>query len=98
TRQAFTPEQINEACYVDMGANKDVFDNLRKNPKVNYDGQRFSYKAKYGLKDKTELLQLIRKYPEGIAVFDLKDAYPTVMEDMQIYVNSYFSQIGLLSA
>lgn len=95
TRQAFTPEQINEACYVDMGANKDVFDNLRKNPKVNYDGQRFSYKAKYGLKDKTELLQLIRKYPEGIAVFDLKDAYPTVMEDMQALKAA--GQIWLLS-
>ncbi|XP_045823247.1 general transcription factor IIE subunit 2-like [Trifolium pratense] len=95
TRQAFTPEQINEACYVDMGANKDVFDSLRKNPKVNYDGQRFSYKAKYGLKDKTELLQLIRKYPEGIAVFDLKDAYPTVMEDMKALKAA--GQIWLLS-
>ncbi|KAI5383781.1 uncharacterized protein LOC127100902 [Lathyrus oleraceus] len=83
TRKAYTPEQINEACYVDMRANKDVFDNLRKNPKVHYDGQRFSYKAKYGLKDKTELLQLVRKYPEGIAVIDLKDAYLTVMEDLQ---------------
>ncbi|CAK8564171.1 unnamed protein product [Lathyrus sativus] len=83
TRKAYTPEQIIEACYVDMRANKDVFDNLRKNPKVHYDGQRFSYKAKYGLKDKTELLQLVRKYPEGIAVIDLKDAYPSVMEDLQ---------------
>ncbi|XP_058731976.1 uncharacterized protein LOC131603607 [Vicia villosa] len=83
TRKAYTPEQINEVCYVDMRANKDVFDNLRKNPKVHYDGQRFSYKAKYGLKDKTELLQLVRKYPEGIAVIDLKDAYPVVMEDLQ---------------
>ncbi|CAI8619381.1 unnamed protein product [Vicia faba] len=83
TRKAYTPEQINEVCYVDMRANKDVFDNLRKNPKVYYDGQRFSYKAKYGLKDKTELLQLVRKYPEGIAVIDLKDAYPSVMEDLQ---------------
>jgi hypothetical protein len=28
---------------------------------------------------------LIRKKPEGIAVIDLKDAYPTVMEDLQVY-------------
>ncbi|KAK7399235.1 hypothetical protein VNO78_10414 [Psophocarpus tetragonolobus] len=95
TRQALTPEQINEACYVDMKANKDVFENLRKNPKVNYDGQRFSYKSKYGLKDKTELLQLIRKYPEGLAVIDLKDAYPTVMEDLQALKAA--GQIWLLS-
>ncbi|MED6195553.1 hypothetical protein PIB30_038884 [Stylosanthes scabra] len=83
TRQALTPEQINEACYVDMKANKDVFESLRKNLKVNYDGQRFAYKSKHNLKNKTELLPLIRKFPEGIAVIDLKDSYPTVMEDLQ---------------
>lgn len=45
TRQAYTPEQINEACYVDLNANKEVFNSLRKNPKVYYDGRRFSYKV-----------------------------------------------------
>ncbi|GAB4833180.1 hypothetical protein Ancab_031424 [Ancistrocladus abbreviatus] len=83
TRQAFTPEQINEACYVDMNANKSVFDSLRNNPKVNYDGKCFSYKSKHDLKDKKELLVLIRRFPEGIAIIDLKDAYPNVMEDLQ---------------
>ncbi|OIV93528.1 hypothetical protein TanjilG_28685 [Lupinus angustifolius] len=95
TRHAFTPEQINEACYVDMKANKDVFDSLRKNPKVKYDGQRFSYKSKHNLKDKNQLLQLIRKFPEGIAVIDLKDSYPTVMEDLQAWKAA--GQIWLLS-
>ncbi|XP_054808545.1 transcription initiation factor IIE subunit beta-like [Prosopis cineraria] len=95
TRQAFTPEQINEACYVDMKSNKDVFDSLRKNPKVHYDGERFSYKSKHDLKDKNQLLYLIRKFPEGIAVIDLKDAYPTVMEDLQALKAA--GQIWLLS-
>jgi len=45
TRQAFTPEQINDHCYVDMNSNKAVFDSLRNNPKVHYDGKRFSYKV-----------------------------------------------------
>lgn len=45
TRQAFTPEQINESCYVDVNANKAVFDSLRNNLKVHYDGKRFSYKV-----------------------------------------------------
>lgn len=45
TRKALTMEQINEACYVDMRANKDVFESMRKNPKVKYDGERFSYKV-----------------------------------------------------
>ncbi|GMP42835.1 hypothetical protein CsSME_00012438 [Camellia sinensis var. sinensis] len=84
TRQAFTPEQINEACYVDINSNKAVFDSLRNNPKVNYDGMCFAYKSKHALKDKNQLLILIRKFPEGIAVIDLKDAYPTVMEDLQV--------------
>ncbi|KAG8100944.1 hypothetical protein GUJ93_ZPchr0369g33552 [Zizania palustris] len=38
TRQAFTAEQINETTYVDIHGNKAVFDSLRNNPKVNYDG------------------------------------------------------------
>ncbi|ESQ55332.1 hypothetical protein EUTSA_v10025896mg [Eutrema salsugineum] len=83
TREAFTPEQINEACYVDMLANKAVFDSMRKNPKAHYDGRRFSYKAEHNVKDKKQLLSLINKYPDGIAVIDLKDAYPNVMEDLQ---------------
>ncbi|CAL5332326.1 unnamed protein product [Camellia sinensis] len=87
TRQAFTPEQINEACYVDINSNKAVFDSLRNNPKVNYDGRCFAYKSKHALKDKNQLLILIRKFPEGIAVIDLKDAYPTVMEDLQLLSN-----------
>ncbi|KAK6137513.1 hypothetical protein DH2020_028766 [Rehmannia glutinosa] len=95
TRQAFTPEQINEACYVDINANKSVFDSLRNNPKVRYDGKRFSYKSKHDLKDKSQLLVLIRKFPEGIAVIDLKDSYPTVMEDLQALKAS--GQIWLLS-
>ncbi|KAG5413441.1 hypothetical protein IGI04_001008 [Brassica rapa subsp. trilocularis] len=83
TRQAFTPEQINERCYVDMHANKAVFDSMRKNPKAHYDGRRFSYKAEHNLNNKSELLSLINKYPDGIAANDLKDAYPNVMEDLQ---------------
>ncbi|KAL3647187.1 hypothetical protein CASFOL_008155 [Castilleja foliolosa] len=83
TRKAFTPEQINEACYVDIKANKSVFDSLRKNPKVRYDGKQFSYKSKHNVKNKDELLDLIRKFPEGVAVIDLKDSYPAVMDDLQ---------------
>ncbi|KAL6174653.1 hypothetical protein ACLB2K_051299 [Fragaria x ananassa] len=95
TRQAFTPELINEACYVDVNANKAVFDSLRNNPKVHYDGKRFSYKSKHALKDKNQLRSLIRRYSEGIPVIDLKDSYPTVMEDLQALKAA--SDIWLLS-
>ncbi|CAN8308206.1 unnamed protein product [Cochlearia groenlandica] len=83
TRQAFTPEQINERCYVDMKANKAVYDSLKNNPKVYCDGRRFSYKAKHDVKDKNQLLSLVKKYPAGIAAVDLKDAYPNVIEDLK---------------
>ncbi|KAG0549644.1 hypothetical protein BDA96_01G272800 [Sorghum bicolor] len=83
TRQAFTAEQINEATYVDIHGNKAVSDSLRNNPKVQYDGIRFSYKSKHDLKGKDQLLVLIRKFTEGLAVMEIKDAYPTVMEDLQ---------------
>eukprot|EP01018_Ginkgo_biloba_P028755 Gb_04966 [translate_table: standard] len=83
TRQALTPEEINEACYVDVNANKGVFESLKNNVKVNYAGGRFAYKSKHDVKDKHELLVLIRKASEGIAVVDLKDAYSAVLEDLQ---------------
>ncbi|MFS7907529.1 putative transcription factor TFIIE beta subunit, DNA-binding domain, TFA2, Winged helix domain 2 [Helianthus anomalus] len=97
SRQAFTAEQINEACYVDVKGNKAVFESLAKNPKVNYDGKRFSYKSKHNVRDQKELLRLIRTFAEGIAVADLKDAYPTVMEDLQVMALKAGRQIWLLS-
>ncbi|KAK1354393.1 TFIIE beta domain-containing protein [Heracleum sosnowskyi] len=83
TRQALTAEQVNEACYVDVKANKDVFDRLSNNLKVYYDGMRFFYKPKHELKDKTQLLKLIQNFPEGMAVADLEDAYPSVDLDLK---------------
>ncbi|VAI48015.1 unnamed protein product [Triticum turgidum subsp. durum] len=83
TRQAFTAEQINDATYVDINANKAVFDSLRNNLKVQYDGRRFSYKSKHDLEGKDQLLDLIRCHQEGLAVVEVKDAYPSVLEDLQ---------------
>ena len=40
--------------------------------------------SKHDLKDKNQLLYLVRKFPEGVAVIDRKDSYPTVMEDLQV--------------
>ncbi|KAI3841114.1 hypothetical protein MKW92_038585 [Papaver armeniacum] len=83
TREAFTAEQINQACYVDATNNKEVFNGLAKNDKVYYDGKRFSYKPKHDIKNQKELLQFIRKYPEGIRIGELSDAYRAVIEDLQ---------------
>ncbi|CAI9093986.1 OLC1v1029614C1 [Oldenlandia corymbosa var. corymbosa] len=82
-RQAMDPEEINRECYVDVNANKAVFDSLKQNPKVNYDGRRFSYKPTHDVRNKDQLLELIRKFQEGIAAVDLKDSYSNVMQDLQ---------------
>ena len=65
-RTTFTPEQINEACYVDVNANRAVFESLKNNPKK-----------------KKGAAACIRRFPEGMPVIDLQDAYPNVMEDLQ---------------
>lgn len=44
----------------------------------------FLLQAKHDLKDENQLISQIQKFPEGIAVVDLKDAYPTVMDDLQV--------------
>uniref|UniRef100_A0A0E0K9H0 TFIIE beta domain-containing protein n=1 Tax=Oryza punctata TaxID=4537 RepID=A0A0E0K9H0_ORYPU len=84
TRQALTAEQINEANYVHIHGNKEVFDRLKNNPKVYFDGNLFSYNSNYGVNGKKDqLLSLIRKFPEGLAVAEIKDAYLAVSEDLK---------------
>ncbi|KAF6163448.1 hypothetical protein GIB67_029297 [Kingdonia uniflora] len=78
-----TMQQIYDECFVDVRRNKDVFNSLAQNVKVFYDGVCFSYKSKHDVKDKNQLLLLIRQFPEGIPVIDLEDSYPTIVEDLQ---------------
>ena len=40
--------------------------------------------SKHDLKGKDQLLVLIRKFHEGLAVVEVKDAYPNVLEDLQV--------------
>eukprot|EP00246_Nothoceros_aenigmaticus_P008800 TRINITY_DN2386_c0_g2_i1.p2 TRINITY_DN2386_c0_g2~~TRINITY_DN2386_c0_g2_i1.p2 ORF type:complete len:289 (+),score=65.11 TRINITY_DN2386_c0_g2_i1:53-919(+) len=83
TRQALLAEEINDLCYVDVKGNKEVLESLKSNVKVSFDGQRFTYKSKHELKDKLDLLKLVRRLTEGIPVGDLKDSYPGVLSDVQ---------------
>ncbi|EFJ19459.1 hypothetical protein SELMODRAFT_107428 [Selaginella moellendorffii] len=83
TREALLPDEINNRCFVDVANNKEVFETLKNNVKVSFDGQRFSYKAKHGLKNKAELLVQLRKCTEGMALSELRDAYPGIVSDVQ---------------
>ncbi|KAH8946540.1 hypothetical protein BDL97_12G100700 [Sphagnum fallax] len=44
TRQAMLPDEINDACFVDVKNHKEVFESLKSNVKVSFDGQRFAFK------------------------------------------------------
>jgi len=44
----------------------------------------FCLQAKHEVKNKDQLLALIQKYPQGMAVTELKDAYLNVMDDLQV--------------
>ncbi|KAG8056626.1 hypothetical protein GUJ93_ZPchr0002g24744 [Zizania palustris] len=48
-----------------------------------YERARKWNKSKYDLKGKDQLLVLVRKYLEGLAIVEVKDAYPTVLEYVQ---------------
>lgn len=62
-----------------------------------------SSQAEHNVNNKSELLSLINKYPDGIAANDLKDAYPNVMEDLQVptthitHVITWFLKLTRLS-
>ncbi|KAK1661058.1 hypothetical protein QYE76_049217 [Lolium multiflorum] len=87
---------INEATYVDIAGNIAVFENLRTNPKVHFDGRcLFSYKPTHGVTGKDELLALIRRFCDGITVKEVEDAYPSVLDDLQALKSS--GDIYLLS-
>ncbi|KAM0878146.1 hypothetical protein ACQ4PT_035056 [Festuca glaucescens] len=96
TRKALTAKQINDATYVDIAGNSAVFESLRNNPKVHFDGRcLFSYKPTHGVTGKDELLALIRRFCDGITVKEVEDAYPSVLDDLQALKSS--GDIYLLS-
>lgn len=49
----------------------------------------FTSQPKHDLKDKTQLLELITKCPEGLLVVDVKDSYTSVLDDLKVNKNYY---------
>ncbi|KAM3198323.1 hypothetical protein ACQJBY_073460 [Aegilops geniculata] len=88
TREALTTHQINERTYVDIDANRTLAESLRNNPKVRFDGRRYSYKPTHDVKAKGELLTLINSFPDGLPASEVDDAYPAVLEDLQALKSS----------
>ena len=66
-RATFTPELINEACYVDVNANRVVIESLKNNAKVNYDGRVFFFFTRQNMKLKIKSSCLYTEVPRGHA-------------------------------
>ncbi|KAM0889427.1 hypothetical protein ACQ4PT_027704 [Festuca glaucescens] len=94
TRKALAAKQINEATYVVIAGNNAVFESPWSNPKTPSmrngisgvkDGRcLFCYKPTHVVTGKDELLALIRRFCDGIKVNEVEDAYPSVLNDLQV--------------
>eukprot|EP00871_Galdieria_phlegrea_P000856 jgi/Galph1/1771/GphlegSOOS_G461.1 len=83
-----SPQELKEKLRIDV-EQKELAENLRTNPRivVEPDG-RLRWKSKYLLRNKQDLLSVIRKSQNGIDKADLMDAYKGVEEDLQNLLNS----------
>ncbi|XP_037410761.1 uncharacterized protein LOC119274206 [Triticum dicoccoides] len=88
TREALTSHQIIQRTYVDIDGNRTLAESLRNNVKVRFDGRRYSYKPTHDVKGKGELLTLIKSFPDGLPASEVDDAYPAVLEDLQVLKTS----------
>ncbi|CCI39789.1 unnamed protein product [Albugo candida] len=73
---------------VDLGVDDQVDHRLKNNPKVRVVGDRYAYQAKYDIKNKTQLLKMLDRTPEGIPTEDLMDCYVDVERDLQALARS----------
>jgi len=76
-------EQIKAALNIDVLGNEPLMEQLRQNPKISFEDGVFSYKSKYPVRSREEVLALVRKNPDGIEMRDLIDSYKGVDADVK---------------
>eukprot|EP00898_Chlorokybus_atmophyticus_P003380 jgi/Chlat1/4042/Chrsp26S08846 len=92
--QALTPEEIHAKCGIDVDSDPELTEAVRGNVKIAFDGFAYEYKSTYSIKDKNELVKLLRKAPEGIPFSELKDSYRAIADDMQVKHSNLASVIS----
>jgi hypothetical protein len=82
-------EELKEKLNINIEADPELVENLKTNPRIliEPDG-RFRWKSKYFLRNKDDLLAVIRRNPNGIDKKDLLDAYKGVEEDLEQLLHS----------
>lgn len=81
--QPLTAEEIQEKTRFSVGVGTPLFAALQNNGKVEYRNGLFHYKSQHSIKSKNDLLQFIRRAPDGTHVTEIKDSYKTVLDDVK---------------
>ncbi|CAH0479378.1 unnamed protein product [Peronospora belbahrii] len=68
---------------VDLTMDDQVEQRLKNNPKVRAQGDQYAYRAKYDIKNRTQLIKILDRIPEGMPIEDLIDCYVGVEDDLK---------------
>jgi DNA-binding transcriptional ArsR family regulator len=81
--QPLTLAELSEKIEVNLEAEPRIVSWLQTAERVLYEAGRYSYKPQHEIRDREQLLQFLRRTPEGTGFNDIKDSYRTVGEDVQ---------------
>lgn len=68
---------------IDLRMDDGTDQRLRNNPKVNVNGEEYSYQAKYRISNKDQFLSMLDRVPDGIPHEDVVDCYVGIVDDIQ---------------
>jgi len=61
----------------------EISEQLKMNTKIQFEDGKYSFRPSYGIKNASELLDLINKSPNGIEIEQLKDSYKALEADLK---------------
>ncbi|KAJ5076211.1 transcription initiation factor iie beta subunit [Anaeramoeba ignava] len=87
-RRPFSAGEIHSQTGVDIfehghSAKNELFQTLKKNPKIEIKDNMFLYKSKHQVHNKDDILNLVNHSENGLAFSDLEDAYPDILMDVK---------------
>lgn len=80
--QPSTIREIHERLNVNLLAQPDLLDKIRRSDRIVYDGATLLYRPPFNIRSKDDILAVLRQQPDltGIDLTDLKDTFPRVEE------------------
>jgi hypothetical protein len=91
------PSEIEQALQIELVEDSELWSNLVKNPRVLLESDgRWRWRSKYYLRNRDDLLSLLKQSTDGIPVSDLQDSYKDALRD--IYELAYERKPPLILA